>query len=220
MNTKIKVKNNDGKTKYVSRNRKKQKLMLRGLKFIHKLYMHRSHGIESTDRRYLQIHIASVIHLRSGWTEEDYERAWVALDKLEKKHLGKNGTPVTDNYQKLMNALLDVAESFAVTPQEKADAVQELLFMCGMELNATYGDTPPPEPQNAFLPLLATNSNPMPKWAMDELINYITKMRATDAIYICNNLYDKLAPLCNQEVLNNFANADEEVKDPDDLTFG
>lgn len=214
------ISGNEKSTKYVVRNHKKQKLMLRGLNLIHKLYMHRPHGPDNSERRYLQIHISSLIHLRSGWTDEDYERAWVALEKLERKHLGKNGAPVSDNYQKLLNALLDVAESFAVTPVEKADAMQELLTMSGLELNSFYGETPPPNPQDALLPLLATDSNPMPKWVLDALVEYITKLRASDAIYVCNTLYDRLAALTGQEVGNALSSVKEEEENPDNITFG
>ena len=184
---------------YQARLYKKRRLMLKALKFIQWLYIHRPAGIRPAQIRHVHIRIAHILRLPYRWTEEDLKRAYNSLDLLMKEIYNARLGDFTGGYQDLLVAMLDTLQIYNASTEDRAEVVKELMFNVAVELNAVFGSKKPPVSE-AMLLALAVGKPPYPTWVINEMADFIiNRFRQNESIHICNELYDKLAKAVAQQ---------------------
>lgn len=193
---------------------KKRSLWIKALKFIQWLNVHRPAGIQQTQIRHIHLRVAHIMRLPYRWDDEDLKRAYVALDTLTKKYYNATGDVFHGGYQDLLVDLLDTLQLYPVTTEERADAMMEVLFNTAVEINAIYGEKRP-EVLDPMLMALALGKPPYPKWAVNEMADYILRhFRQHESIHICNELYNKLEKIiAAQQVADVFKQVEEDTTD-------
>ena len=180
---------------YQSRMYKKRRLLLKALKFIQWLYIHRPAGIQPAQIRHVHIRIAHILRLPYRWDDDDLNHAHQSLELLMKEIYNAKIGDFTGGYQDLLVALLDTLQIYNASTEDRANAIAELMFNVAVELHAVYGEKKPGV-REPMLMALATGKSPFPRWVVDEMADFIlSHFRQNESIHICNELYDKLAKM-------------------------
>ena len=79
--------------------------MLKALKFIQWLYIHRPAGIQPAQIRHVHIRIAHILRLPYRWDDEDLKRAYTSLDVLMKEIYKAKQGEFQGGYQDLLVAM-------------------------------------------------------------------------------------------------------------------
>ena len=198
---------------YQARLYKKRRLLLKALKFIQWLYIHRPAGIQPAQIRSVHIRIAHILRLPYRWDEEDLRRAHTALEVLMKEIYNAKPGTFTGGYQDLLVAMVDMLQTYNATPDDRARVVSELMFNVAVELSAIYGNKKPPVSE-ALLLALAVGKPPYPTWVVNEMANFIIeRFRQNESIHICNELYDKLSRAIARQNLDVLQGVEEDTTD-------
>ncbi|MDO4802352.1 MAG: hypothetical protein Q4A15_09320 [Prevotellaceae bacterium] len=199
--------------RYQTRLYKKRRLMLKALKFIQWLYIHRPAGIQPAQIRHVHIRIAHILRLPYRWDDEDLKRAYTSLDVLMKEIYKAKQGEFQGGYQDLLVALLDTLQIYKASTEDRANAVAELMFNVAVELNAIYGNKKPPV-NEAVLFALAVGKPPYPTWIVKEMADFIiNSFRQNESIRICNELYEKLAKAIESQDKDTMSSFEEDTTD-------
>ena len=195
---------------YQTRMYKKRSLLLKALKFIQWLYIHRPAGIQPAQIRHVHIRIAHILRLPYRWDNDDLMRAHNALDLLMKEIYNAKMGEFTGGYQDLLVAMLDTLQVYNASTEDRANVVAELMFNIAVELHAIYGEKKP-SVREPLLMALATDRPPYPKWVVDEMADFIlSRFRQNESIHICNTLYEKLEKMVNTQQMTDVLSCLEE----------
>ena len=180
---------------YQARMYKKRRLLLKALKFIQWLYIHRPAGIQPAQIRHVHIRIAHILRLPYRWDDDDLKRAHQSLELLMKEIYNAKMGEFSGGYQDLLVALLDTLQIYNASTEDRANAIAELMFNIAVELHAVYGERKP-DVSEPMLMALATDKPPYPRWVVDEMADFIlSRFRQNESVHICNVLYEKLAKI-------------------------
>ena len=180
---------------YQARMYKKRRLLLKALRFIQWLYIHRPAGIQPAQIRHVHIRIAHILRLPYRWDDEDLQRAHASLELLMKEIYNAKMGEFSGGYQDLLVALLDTLQIYNASTEDRANAIAELMFNVAVELHAVYGERKP-DVSEPMLMALATDKPPYPRWVVDEMADFIlSRFRQNESVHICNVLYEKLAKI-------------------------
>lgn len=180
------------------RKRKKKKLVTHAIRFAQKLYIARPKNMTLSQIRTLHSRINAIMRLRWGWTEEELERAWKELLALEKKVYGEKHASYSENYQNLLNAVMEPLQNMEATLDERVDVVTEAMHYMAEKLNGEYGDEKPATEKAALL-ALTSMKRPQPAWFVEGMVEHIVNnFNSNDAIRLSNLLYEELAKLQEQ----------------------
>ena len=204
--------------RYQNRLYKKRRLMLKALKFIQWIYMHRPVNIQPAHLRHLHMRIAHILRLPYRWTDEDMRRAHNSLNRLMKEIYNAKVGDLTGGYQDLLVAMLDTLQIYNATTEDRAEVIKELMFSIAVELSAAYGEKKPPV-GNAMLLALAAGKPPYPKWVVKEMAGYLMEhFRQSECIRICNELYELLTKALNDQ--KKVAGCDIAEDNSDEMVIG
>lgn len=180
---------------YQARMYKKRRLLLKALRFIQWLYIHRPAGIQPAQIRHVHIRIAHILRLPYRWDDDDLKRAHQSLELLMKEIYNAKMGEFSGGYQDLLVALLDTLQIYNASTEDRANAIAELMFNVAVELHAVYGERKP-DVSEPMLMALATDKPPYPRWVIDEMADFIlSRFRQNESVHICNVLYEKLAKI-------------------------
>ena len=180
---------------YQARMYKKRRLLLKALRFIQWLYIHRPAGIQPAQIRHVHIRIAHILRLPYRWDDDDLKRAHQSLELLMKEIYNAKMGEFSGGYQDLLVALLDTLQIYNASTEDRANAIAELMFNIAVELHAVYGERKP-DVSEPMLMALATDRPPYPRWVVDEMADFIlSRFRQNESVHICNVLYEKLAKI-------------------------
>ena len=180
---------------YQARMYKKRRLLLKALRFIQWLYIHRPAGIQPAQIRHVHIRIAHILRLPYRWDDDDLKRAHQSLELLMKEIYNAKMGEFSGGYQDLLVALLDTLQIYNASTEDRANAIAELMFNVAVELHAVYGERKP-DVSEPMLMALATDKPPYPRWVVDEMADFIlSRFRQNESVHICNVLYEKLAKI-------------------------
>ena len=198
---------------YQTRLYKKRRLMLKALKFIQWLYIHRPAGIQPAQIRHVHIRIAHILRLPYRWDDEDLKRAYTSLDVLMKEIYKAKQGEFQGGYQDLLVAMLDTLQVYNASTEDRAAVVAELMFNVAVELNAVYGNKKPPV-KEAVLFALAVGKPPYPTWIVKEMADFIiNSFRQNESVHICNELYEKLAKAIESQDKDIMSGFEEDTTD-------
>ncbi|MBQ0108577.1 MAG: hypothetical protein KBS34_05685 [Phascolarctobacterium sp.] len=180
---------------YQARMYKKRRLLLKALRFIQWLYIHRPAGIQPAQIRHVHIRIAHMLCVPSRWDDDDLRRAHQSLELVMKEIYNAKMGEFSGGYQDLLVALLDTLQIYNASTEDRANAIAELMFNVAVELHAVYGERKP-DVSEPMLMALATDKPPYPRWVVDEMADFIlSRFRQNESVHICNVLYEKLAKI-------------------------
>ena len=199
--------------KYQARLYKKRKLFYAALQFILRLYRHRPPGMQPVQLRHYLVRVAQLFRLPYGWDDQDLQRAYNTLHKLEKEAFTTDYLNYSGDYQVLLTAIMEPLQTYNATTEDRARAVAAAMFAMGMELSSVFGNKKPDIPC-ALLFALAVGQPPYAKWVPRALVDFILRnFRQNESIQISNMLYEELVKTTSDTTADIFGSVEEDETD-------